>query len=376
MTFTPPDLSDVLTNEQTMNTRLTTLRGDLRTILTNEEIGYTEGDEIIPLIRKLPVPQLASINVNMYNKFSTGANLPAVITTRDNKGRVMANVTVNVYRIDADAYSDAQVTSLGTVTTNSNGTATVNVPMPNDKGFFTVQARAGNIMGKDVGVYCTTALNADDMSYSTFASGFFYDTTASGDVDLMEAENEGEGYVDLLTSSHAGYTGSYFGIKFTGLGSYDKTTAKNHQFIAILSDLDNGTKTNYLAFGLMFNLDTWINIGICAAGKYWYGDGTGSAGYRQEYVNIQYLSSEDNGDPETAGVKLYSTKIASSAYAGVYDIYDDDPTVQYPESYVRHGTWNFNADNLPSGTAYPSIILNRPSNGCYRHFRFYGVGVI
>ena len=69
MTFTPPDLSEVLTNEQTMNSILTTCRNDLRDILTKEEIGYTEGDGVIPLIRKLPVPQLASIKVYLVDKF-------------------------------------------------------------------------------------------------------------------------------------------------------------------------------------------------------------------------------------------------------------------------------------------------------------------
>ena len=65
MTFIPPDLSDVLTNEQAMNSRLTTCRNDLRAILTKEEIGYTEDDGVIPLIRKLPVPVLANVNVNI-----------------------------------------------------------------------------------------------------------------------------------------------------------------------------------------------------------------------------------------------------------------------------------------------------------------------
>ena len=263
-----------------MNSRLTTCQSNLRSILTKDEIVYTQGDGVIPLIRKLPVPQLASLSVNMYNKFSTGANLPAVITAKDTDGNEMANVTVNVYRIDEGSYGDVVVTSLGRVTTGNDGTATVSVPMPNDKGYFTVQARAGNIIGKDIGAYCTTALNADDTSYSTFS--IFYDTSAGGDVEVMEAENWGEGFVDVVTSSHAGYSGNYFGIKFTDLGSFDKTTVKDHRFIAILSDRGNGTKTDFMAFGLAFNIDSWTNLGICAGAKYWYGDGTGSAGYRQE----------------------------------------------------------------------------------------------
>ena len=37
MSYTPPDLSQVLTNEQTMNSRLTTCRNDLRAILAKEQ---------------------------------------------------------------------------------------------------------------------------------------------------------------------------------------------------------------------------------------------------------------------------------------------------------------------------------------------------
>ena len=377
MTFTPPDLSQVLTNEQTMNSRLTTCRTNLRNILTKEEIGYTEGDGIIPLIRKLPVPQLASISVDMYNKFSTGASLPAVITAKDNKGHEMANATVNVYRIDTDEYGNAIVTSLGTVTTDSDGTATVNVPMPNDKGYFTVQARVGNIMGSDIGAYCTNALNADDISSSAFYSGIFYDTSAGGSVEVMEAENWGEGYYEVYIDSHAGYAGNYFGIKFTGLGNFDKTTAKNHRFLAILSESGTGTKTNYMAYGLVFNIDSWSNLGICAGAKYWYGDGTGTAGYRQEYVNISSMSSVDNGSPEPSSKKFYEAKIESDyAYADIIDVYNNNPTVQHPEDYTRHGTWTFNPDNLPSGTAYPSIIFNKSTSSSYRNFRIYGIGVI
>ena len=56
MTYTAPDLSEILENEQTMNTRLSSCKSQLQSILTNEEIGYTSGDGIIPLIRKLPYP--------------------------------------------------------------------------------------------------------------------------------------------------------------------------------------------------------------------------------------------------------------------------------------------------------------------------------
>ena len=102
MGYTPPDLSQVLTNEQTMNSRLTTCRNDLRAILTKEEIGYTEGDAIIPLIRKLPVPQLNKIEVEMPQSFSTGSDLNVNVKTIDTNNDSMANVNVDLYRIYLD----------------------------------------------------------------------------------------------------------------------------------------------------------------------------------------------------------------------------------------------------------------------------------
>ncbi len=55
MPYTQPDLSEILANEQTLNTNLLTAQTRLRAILDKEEIGYNQGDGVIPLIRKLPV---------------------------------------------------------------------------------------------------------------------------------------------------------------------------------------------------------------------------------------------------------------------------------------------------------------------------------
>ena len=55
MSFTPPDLSQVLTNEQLMNTRLTTLRANLRTGLTNAGISYSQSDTINQLIDRYEI---------------------------------------------------------------------------------------------------------------------------------------------------------------------------------------------------------------------------------------------------------------------------------------------------------------------------------
>ena len=50
MSYTQPDLSQILQNESTLNNNLTTAQTRLRSILDKEEIGYTSGDGIIPLI--------------------------------------------------------------------------------------------------------------------------------------------------------------------------------------------------------------------------------------------------------------------------------------------------------------------------------------
>jgi len=55
MSFTQPDLSGVLTKEQTLNSRLTTLRTNLRTGLTNAGISYSQSDTINQLIDKYEI---------------------------------------------------------------------------------------------------------------------------------------------------------------------------------------------------------------------------------------------------------------------------------------------------------------------------------
>ena len=50
MTFTPPDFSQILANEETLNSRLTTLRNNLRAGLTSAGISYSQSDTINQLI--------------------------------------------------------------------------------------------------------------------------------------------------------------------------------------------------------------------------------------------------------------------------------------------------------------------------------------
>lgn len=66
MSFTPPDFSQILANEQTMNSRLTILRSNLRTGLTNAGISYAETDTISQLIDRyeiLPIFQTISMSI-------------------------------------------------------------------------------------------------------------------------------------------------------------------------------------------------------------------------------------------------------------------------------------------------------------------------
>lgn len=105
MTFNPPDLSNVLTNEQTMNNRLTTLRGDLRNILDDNNISYSSDEGVIPLIRKLPYPIPTTIEWNCYtgwltkngpqSRFNEAEGYPVV---RDQSGTSIPNVPVTVRR--------------------------------------------------------------------------------------------------------------------------------------------------------------------------------------------------------------------------------------------------------------------------------------
>ena len=98
MTFTPPDFSEILANEQTMNSRLTTLRSNLRTGLTNAGISYSQSDTISQLIDRyeiLPIFQ-TDVNVNPQTAGKLGtlykmSNISAAAWSAANNGNY--NVT-------------------------------------------------------------------------------------------------------------------------------------------------------------------------------------------------------------------------------------------------------------------------------------------
>ena len=374
MNFTTPDLSDALTNEQTMNSRLTTCRDDLRTILTKEEIDYTSGDGIISLIRKLPVPVLASMDMTLNNMFSTGSSVTGTITAKDNNGDEMSNVPIKLYRIDDITATYPRGTFLGDYTTNSNGEVNITVPVPANKGMFYVQARSGNIICGEFGMYCTTAMGPTDFGYSSGSYLFSSNGTGnSSGFQIMDAWDE-ENYMDLTIEAHSGYSGEYFGLLLPELGTFNKSSVQQHKAAILMNDVMTGNKARWIGFGFVANPTNASNIAICGASKYYYGDGTGSAGYRQLFEGFDYVTSNDADSPENPAKKYYEFFGGGGT---VYDYYTEDPTEQYPEGFTNHGTWNANLDFMKSGDGNFAIIFNMGGvSGTYRTFRIYGAGVI
>lgn len=105
MPYTQPDLSEILANEQALNINLGTAQTKLRAILDAEEIGYTQGDGVIPLIRKLPVPVPTTVEWNCYESWLTYSgpqtsrhSTDAYPVVRDQHGTYIPNVPVTVRR--------------------------------------------------------------------------------------------------------------------------------------------------------------------------------------------------------------------------------------------------------------------------------------
>ena len=102
MTFNPPDFSPILANEQAMNSRLTTLRANLRTGLTNAGISYSQLDTINQLIDRyeiIPIFQ-TDVNVNPQTAGKLGTlykmvNISAASWSSANNGDYHAAYTSN-----------------------------------------------------------------------------------------------------------------------------------------------------------------------------------------------------------------------------------------------------------------------------------------
>lgn len=115
MSFNPAKFPDILTNEETMNTRLTILQAKLRNILDDNEISYSSNDGIIQLIAKLPYPTPTSIECDCYKTWLTkdghqSGNKSAVgyPIVRDQNGTYMPDVPITVRRkpIGGGTWSD------------------------------------------------------------------------------------------------------------------------------------------------------------------------------------------------------------------------------------------------------------------------------
>ncbi|MBQ9025760.1 MAG: hypothetical protein IJ104_05200, partial [Methanobrevibacter sp.] len=198
---------------------------------------------------------------------------------------------------------------------------------------------------------------------------------SSSGFSIMEAEPDGN-YMDIYLEAHSGYSGNYFGLALPDLGTYATSELEGHKFYALMSDI-TGTTGRWLGFGICANIDDWSNLRIGAGAKYNYGDGSGTNGYRQVMENISpYGNSNDSDDLEPAGIKLYQVNCDGSFSPRVWDVYSGDPTVEYPDYFVSHGTWNVTMLDFKTGTYEPSIIFNFPDRYSYRGFRIYGAGVI
>lgn len=144
MAFTPPDLSDVLTNESTMNSRLTTFRNDVKDILDDAGITYASDLGILGLLRLLPVPDPQSIEFNCYASWLTkdgpqdhakSANMYIIV--RDSDDVSMSGIDVVLQR---KAISGGNWTTVATGRTPLSYTATADA----NKGGYIYKAYVTN----------------------------------------------------------------------------------------------------------------------------------------------------------------------------------------------------------------------------------------
>lgn len=72
MSYTAPDLDNILNNEQSINSNLSSARTKLRCILNHEDTSYSSSDGVIPLIRKLGKREVYLEIPNKTNALETG----------------------------------------------------------------------------------------------------------------------------------------------------------------------------------------------------------------------------------------------------------------------------------------------------------------
>ena len=75
MPYTQPDLSDLLSNEQLLNTNLISLRSELRNKLTLLDISYSDSDTILQLIEKVSPNHYLDVISGVSDYYSVGMPL-------------------------------------------------------------------------------------------------------------------------------------------------------------------------------------------------------------------------------------------------------------------------------------------------------------
>ncbi|MBQ2613575.1 MAG: hypothetical protein IJG19_06890 [Methanobrevibacter sp.] len=145
MPFTPPDLSEILTNEQELNTKLNSCKSELQSILTKEGIDYTSSEGIIPLIRKLPYPTPTTIELFGTKEFLTkdgsqtyNRSMDLRPIVRDQNGKSMMNLSVTIRR--RSGTTSGAWTTLGTITTGQS----LNVTPQSNNGNYRYEAYVTN----------------------------------------------------------------------------------------------------------------------------------------------------------------------------------------------------------------------------------------
>lgn len=105
MSYDAPDLSQILSNEETMNNRLISLKSQLQNILDDNTISYGFDEGIIPLIRKLPYP--VPTNIVWNNRLSwltksgpqtSNKSCACYPVVRDQNGNSILNMAITVRR--------------------------------------------------------------------------------------------------------------------------------------------------------------------------------------------------------------------------------------------------------------------------------------
>lgn len=128
MTYTAPDFSEVLSNEQELNSRLINCKTTLQEILDKNNISYQADEGIIPLIRKLPYPIPTTIEWNNYKNWLTlsgpqtsNKSCNCHFVVRDQSGKAIKNIPITVRR---KAISGGSWSDYGNYTSGDNITLT------------------------------------------------------------------------------------------------------------------------------------------------------------------------------------------------------------------------------------------------------------